>query len=75
MEPGPHWEDGYNEGFNARVRDELLDGQLLYSVREAKILIEQLRVHCNAVRPHSALGYRPPALESTVRIDRRPTMQ
>ena len=55
-------------------RDELLNGELFYSLREAKILIEQWRVHYNTVRPHSSLGYRPPAPESIVTMDQRPRM-
>ena len=61
IEPGSPWENGYCESFNARFRDELLDGEIFYSLQEAEILIEQWRIHYNTVRPHSALGYRPPA--------------
>ena len=74
IEPGSPWENGYVESFNARFRDELLNGELFYTLREAQILIEQWRIHYNTVRPHSALGYRPPAPESIVPIDQRPTM-
>jgi transposase InsO family protein len=74
IEPGSPWENGYIESFNARFRDELLDGEIFYSIREAEILIEQWRRHYNTVRPHSALGYRPPAPESLVPVDRRPVM-
>ncbi len=74
IEPGSPWENGYCESFNSRFRDELLNGELFYSLREAQILIEQWRVHYNTVRPHSALGYRPPAPESIVPMDQRPTM-
>ncbi len=74
IEPGSPWENGYCESFNARFRDELLNGEIFYSLREAQILIEQWRIHYNTVRPHSALGYRPPAPESIVPIDQRPTM-
>ena len=73
-EPGSPWENGYCESFNARFRDELLNGELFYTLREAQILIEQWRIHYNTVRPHSALGYRPPAPESIVPMDQRPTM-
>ena len=55
-------------------RDELLNGELFYTLKEAKILIEQWRVHYNTVRPNSALGYRPPAPESIVQMGQRPTM-
>ena len=74
IEPGSPWENGYCESFNARFRDELLNGEVFYSLREAQILIEKWRRHYNTVRPHSALGYRPPAPESIVPIDQRPTM-
>ena len=74
IEPGSPWENGYCESFNARFRDELLNGELFYTLREAQILIEQWRIHYNTVRPHSALGYRPPAPESIVPMDQRPTM-
>ncbi len=74
IEPGSPWENGCCESFDARFRDELLNGELFHTLREAQILIEQWRVHYNTVRPHSALGYRPPAPESIVPMDRRPTM-
>ncbi len=61
IEPGSPWENGYNESFNGRLRDELLNGEIFYTLKEAKVLIEQWRIHYNTVRPHSALGYRPPA--------------
>nr|WP_114385284.1 IS3 family transposase [Methylorubrum zatmanii] len=61
--PGSPWENGFVESFNARLRDELLDGEIFYSLREAQILIESWRRHYNTVRPHGALGYRPPAPE------------
>jgi putative transposase len=63
IEPGSPWENGYCESFNARLRDELLDGEVFYSLAEAKIVIEGWRRHYNTSRPHSALGYRPPAPE------------
>jgi transposase InsO family protein len=59
--PGSPWENGYNESFNGKLRDELLDGEMFYSLKEAQVLIERWRQHYNTVRPHSALGYRPPA--------------
>jgi len=71
---GSPWENGYCESFNARFRDELLNGELFYTLKEAQILIERWRVHYNTVRPHSSLGYRPPAPDSIVPIDQRPTM-
>ena len=74
IEPGSPWENSYCESFNARFRDELLNGEVFYSLREAQILIEKWRRHYNTVRPHSALGYRPPAPKSIVPIDLRSTM-
>ena len=70
IEPGSPWENGYCESFNARFRDELLNGEIFYSLKEAQIIIEQWRRHYNTRRPHSALGYRPPAPESIVPVDR-----
>ena len=63
IKPGSLWENGYVEAFNARLRDELLDGEIFYSLREAQIIIESWRRHYNTVRPHASLGYRPPAPE------------
>ncbi len=59
--PGSPWENGYNESFNGKLRDELLNGEIFYSFKEAKVVIEQWRKYYNTKRPHSALGYRPPA--------------
>jgi len=64
--PGSPWENGYIESFNARLRDELLDGEIFYTLKEAKIVIESWRRHYNAVRPHASLGYRAPAPEVIV---------
>jgi len=64
IEPGSPWENGYNESFNGKLRDELLNGEIFYTLKEAKVLIEKWRKHYNTVRPHSALGYRPPAPEA-----------
>ena len=61
--PGSPWENGYVESFNARFRDELLDGEIFYSLREAQVIIESWRRHYNTVRPHGSIGYRPPAPE------------
>ncbi len=63
IEPGSPWENGYVESFNGKLRDELLGCEVFNSLAEAKVLIEQWRKHYNTVRPHSALGYRPPAPE------------
>ncbi|MFY1709391.1 integrase core domain-containing protein, partial [Tritonibacter scottomollicae] len=67
-------ENGYCESFNARFRDELLNGEVFTTLREAQILIERWRRHYNTVGPHSALGYRPPAPKNIGPIDQRPTM-
>lgn len=64
IEPGSPWENGYNESFNGKLRDELLNGEIFYTLKEAQVLIERWRCHYNTVRPHSALGYRPPAPET-----------
>lgn len=61
IEPGSPWENGYNESFNGRLRDELLNGEVFYTLKEAQTIIEQWRNHYNHVRPHSSLGYKPPA--------------
>ena len=60
IEPGSPWENGYIESFNGKMRDELLNGEIFYSLKEAQILIEMWRKHYNTVRPHSSLGYHPP---------------
>jgi transposase InsO family protein len=62
--PASPWENGYNESFNGSLRDELLNGEIFYSLAEAKVLIEAWRRHYNTIRPHSSLGYRPPAPET-----------
>jgi putative transposase len=64
IEPGSPWENGYVESFNGKLRDELLNGEIFYTLTEAKVLIGMWREHYNKVRPHSSLGYRPPAPES-----------
>ena len=59
--PGSPWENGYVESFNARLRDELLNGEIFYSLKEAQIIIESWRRHDNTIRPHASLSYKPPA--------------
>lgn len=61
IEPGSPWENGYCESFNSKLRDELLNGEIFYSLAEARVVIEGWRQHYNTVRPHSSLGYNPPA--------------
>ena len=60
IEPGSPWENGYCESFNSKLRDELLNGEIFYSLAEARIVIEGWRQHYNTKRPHSSLSYRPP---------------
>jgi putative transposase len=69
IEPGSPWENGYVESFNGKLRDELLNGEIFYTLREAKVLIESWRKHYNTKRPHSALGYRPPAPEAIAPVE------
>jgi putative transposase len=64
--PASPWENGYVESFNARLRDELLNGEIFCSLREAQIVIEEWRRHYNQERPHSSLGYKPPSPEALV---------
>lgn len=61
IEPGSPWENGYNESFNGRFRDEFLKAEVLYSLKEAEVLSAQWRHLYNHIRPHSSLGYKPPA--------------
>ncbi len=68
-------ENGYCESFNGRIRVELLNGDIFYSLREALVLIERWRNHYNTKRPHSVLGHPPPAPETTIPVDQRPVMQ
>ena len=64
IEPGSPWENGYNESFNGKLRDEVLDREIFYTLAEAKAVIEAWRTEYNTIRPHSALGYRAPAPET-----------
>ena len=68
IEPGSPWENGYIESFNGKLRDELLNGEIFDTLLEAQVLIERWRIDYNTKRPHSSLGYRPPAPE-TVQIE------
>jgi transposase InsO family protein len=61
IEPGSPWENGFCESFNSKLRDEFLNGEIFYSMKELRVLAERWRVHYNTIRPHSSLGYRPPA--------------
>ena len=64
MEPGSPWENSYIESSNGKLQDELLNGEVLYTLREAQVVIERWRQAYNQICPHSALGYRPPAPET-----------
>jgi putative transposase len=70
--PGSPWENGYVESFNGKMRNELLNGEIFYSLKEAQVIIEMWRKHYNTVRPHSALGYRPPAPETIIQATQVP---
>ena len=65
IEPGSPWENGYCESCNGKLRDECLNGEIFYSLKEARGVIEQWRKFYNT-RPHSSLGYRPPAPASWI---------
>ena len=64
IEPGSPWENGYNESFNGKLRDEVLNREVFYNLKEAKVIIERWRQEYNTVRPHSSLDYRPPSPET-----------
>ena len=64
IEPGSPWENGYIESFNGKLRDELLNRELFDTLFEAKVLANRWKREYNTVRPHSSLGYRPPAPEA-----------
>ncbi len=64
IEPGSPWENGYCESFNSKLRDEFLNGEIFYSIKQLRVLAERWRVHYNTIRPHSSLGYRSPAPEA-----------
>jgi transposase InsO family protein len=64
IEPGSPWENGYIESFNGKLRDGLLNGEIFTTLLEAKVLIENWRREYNTIRPHSSLGYKPPAPEA-----------
>jgi transposase InsO family protein len=75
IEPGSPWENGYIESFNGKLRDELLNGEIFNTLLEAKVLIENWRREYNHIRPHSSLGYRPPAPQAIeIRSYTRPLM-
>ncbi len=63
IEPDSPWENGFNESFNGKLRDELLNGEIFYTLKEAQVIIERWRKEYNTIRPHSSLNYRSPAPE------------
>ncbi len=69
IEPGSPWENGYCESFNSKLRDEFLNGEIFYSLKEVQVLAERWRIHYNTIRPHSSLGYRSPAPENVATRD------
>jgi putative transposase len=79
IEPGSPWENGFCESFNGKLRDECLNGEIFYSLKESIIVIEQWRKHYNTIRPHSSLNYRPPAPQTSTapspQLDRSCLMQ
>jgi putative transposase len=72
IEPGSPWENGYCESFNGTLRDNLLNGEIFYGIREAQAVVNKWVDHYNRVRPHSALGYKPPAPEIQIRTPSSP---
>ena len=69
IEPGNPWENGYIESFNGKLRDEVLNREIFDTLHEAKVLVERWRNEYNHKRPHSAIGYRPPASEAVIPPD------
>ena len=74
IEPGSPWENGYVESFNGKLRDELLDLEVFYSLLEVQALTEQYRSNYNRLRPHSSVGYKPPAPETMLPADPIPVL-
>lgn len=69
IEPGSPWENGYVESFNGKMRYQMLDGEIFYTLFEAQVIIEQWRRHYNEIRPHSSLGGRPPRAPETREVN------
>ena len=72
IEPGSPWENGYCESFNSKLRNELLNGEIFYTLKEAQVIIKSWRCHYNTLRPHSSLGYKPPAPETVLWLAAQP---
>jgi transposase InsO family protein len=66
--PGSPWENGFNERFNGILRDELLNREIFYNLKEAQVMVENYRNEYNQIRPHSSLNYQPPAPRANVKI-------
>jgi putative transposase len=78
IEPGSPWENGYNESSDGKLKDELVNREIYYSLKEAQVLVEQWRREYNTIRPHSSPGYRPPAPQAVRPVGswlRRPVLQ
>ncbi len=74
IEPGSPWENGYVESFNGKLRDELLDREIFYTLREAQVLTGEYKQTYNRIRPHSSLGYRPPAPAAILPVEPDPAL-
>ena len=74
IEPGSPWENGYVESFNGKLRDELLDREIFYTLQEVQVLTGEYRQTYNRIRPHSSLGYSPPAPQVVLAADMVPTL-
>jgi transposase InsO family protein len=75
IEPGSPWENGYIESFNGKLRDELLNREIFTTLTEAQVLIENWRREYNTIRPHSSLGYKPPAPEAMLPWGQHPVVE
>ena len=74
IEPGSPWENGYIESTGGKVRDELLDREVFYTLLQVKVLTEQYRQTYNRIRPHSSLGYKPPVPETFMPVAPVPSL-
>ena len=74
IEPGSPWENGYVESFNGKLRDELLDREIFYTLREAQVLTGEYKQTYNRIRPHSSLGYRAPAPAAILPVEPDPAL-
>ena len=74
IEPGSPWENGYVESFNGKLRDELLDREIFFTLKYVQVLTEQYKQTYNRIRPHSSLGYRPPAPQTVMTVEPVPEL-